>query len=264
MKWLFLLLLMANLVFFSWNYFSESEIVAADKTGISSPASPDQLKLLSELTRDEMPPLRDYADKEEEKQPVASDNEENDEQVIAQAEAPVEVPEPDPVIETPAQPQKQCFRMTDIVNKKALQTVLQVLEKEKGEVLSKGETQIQIKKYWVMLPPYKSRSEAISAIKQLKNTKVKDYYRIRSGDYVNAISLGVFSTNDAAKRRVSKVRAQTAKIGRPKIEEIEFSAKRFWVVYSGPPEPEESEWRKKMEKAGSFELNRESCPAENL
>lgn len=260
MKWLFLLLLIVNVAFFSWSYFSEGEVVTANRPQATSLLSPNQLQLLSELTQDEMPPLRELAAEAEQEQPVAIDMER---EVEVEAEQEI-VQAPPAVVETVPPPQRHCFRVSDIAKKKTVEKLLQVVEQGGGELLSQGQGKIQIKKYWVMLPPYQSRSAAIAAITQLKKTRVKDYYRIRSGDYVNAISLGVFSTIDAAKRRVREVKALTAKIGRPspRVEEIELPAKRFWVVYAGPSELQEGEWRKRLEKIGRFQLDGEACPTE--
>lgn len=259
MKWLFLLLLIANVAFFSWSFYSEQQFVATAKVQPVEPPAANQLQLLSELTRDEMPPLRDQAGKVEEKQPVIEEVE------VAEPADVVEVPVPEeaPIVETPPEPPKICFRVTNIGDKKVLQSLLKIVGQGKGEVVSQGESEIPKKKYWVMLPPYKSRTAANNALAQIKKTRVKDYFRIRSGDYVNAISLGVFSTMQAAKRRVSSVKKPLARIGRSRIEVVDYSVTRPWILFSAEADRDEAAWRKSMKKAGTFKLSGDTCPADN-
>ena len=263
MRWLFLLLLIGNLAFFTWNYFDEGNAAPIEKSLPKVKTGTAHLQLLSELTQDEMPSLRGMVGVKEEAQ---------DEPRLE--EEPESEPEVEPEIVQAAiseekvvthEPQRLCYRVTDIVKQKHQENLLRAIEDEDGKLLSRGETQIQLKKYWVMLPPYKSRSAAIAAIEQLKETKVKDYYRIRSGDYANAISLGLFSSYDTAKRRVREVRKYKLTMGNPKLEEIELPAKRFWLVFSGEPDIDVATWNSSFEKLeiGQFKLAEEVCAPEH-
>jgi hypothetical protein len=266
MKWLFLLLLIGNIAYFSWNLFGEGGAVSVEKPLPEVVVSNAQLQLLSELTQDEMPPLRGIVDEKESEQGEIKADEEinNGSEVVTDTEPGVEqVASSDEEMITP-EPQRLCYRVTNINKKKNQESLLRVIKEDNGRLLSEGETQIQLKKYWVMLPPYKSPSAAIAALKQLKETKVKDYYRIHSGDYTNAISLGLYSTIDAAKRRVREVRAQNITVGSPKLEEIELPAKRFWLTFSGTADVEAAAWNSRFEKLGigQFELAEEICSPE--
>ncbi len=71
--------------------------------------------------------------------------------------------------------------------------------------------------YWVYIAPMKSRAEVEQKIAQLKARGVGDYFVVQeAGAWQNAISLGVFKTEEAAKKYLVKLQAQgvrTASVG---------------------------------------------------
>ena len=53
--------------------------------------------------------------------------------------------------------------------------------------------------YWVYIPPLKKRANVEKKIAQLKERGIKDYFVVQEkGKWLNAISLGVFRTQEAA------------------------------------------------------------------
>lgn len=82
------------------------------------------------------------------------------------------------------------------------------------------------KGYWVLLPPLPSRTEARKAVTQLKAKNIEDYFLIATGEKANGISLGVFSTFEAAHRRIN----QLDKLGFDSIwEEVRLPVEEYWV-----------------------------------
>lgn len=84
-------------------------------------------------------------------------------------------------------------------------------------------------RYWVYLPPAKSTSEAEKTIEKLreKGLDSKDYFIVRdAGALRNTISLGVFSTREAAQFRLSSLQdkgVSAAELGlRDKVSVSEF------------------------------------------
>ncbi len=60
--------------------------------------------------------------------------------------------------------------------------------------------------YWVYLPPFKTHAGRVKKIRQLKELGVADYFVVQeSGRWMNAISLGVFKTEEAAKHFQSEL-----------------------------------------------------------
>jgi len=71
--------------------------------------------------------------------------------------------------------------------------------------------------YWVYIPPLKSRVAANQKIAQLKARGVGEYFVVQeAGPWLNAISLGVFRTQEAAQNFLNELRAKdvrSAQIG---------------------------------------------------
>ena len=61
--------------------------------------------------------------------------------------------------------------------------------------------------YWVYIPPLKGRAEADKKVAQLKMLGVEEYFVVQeSGKWHNAISLGIFKTEDAAQRFLERIK----------------------------------------------------------
>jgi len=60
--------------------------------------------------------------------------------------------------------------------------------------------------FWIYLSPSESKDEAIAAIEELKGKGIHDYKLIDKGNLQNAISLGLFSNQAAANRRLNELK----------------------------------------------------------
>jgi hypothetical protein len=65
-----------------------------------------------------------------------------------------------------------------------------------------------IASYWVFLPPAANRAAADQRLAELKASGIKDLSVIDSGPQRNAISLGVFRGEEAARNRLASLQAQ--------------------------------------------------------
>jgi hypothetical protein len=83
--------------------------------------------------------------------------------------------------------------------------------------------------YWVYIPPQKSRKGVKKKVDQLKERGVTDYFVVQEeGVWMNAISLGVFKTEEAAQKYLISLKEKnvhTAKVGQ-RISRLKF------IVYS--------------------------------
>lgn len=61
--------------------------------------------------------------------------------------------------------------------------------------------------YWVYLPPRKDRGAAERVVERLVASGVDDYYIVKKGAQANAVSLGLFSREAGAQHRLDEVRA---------------------------------------------------------
>jgi len=63
--------------------------------------------------------------------------------------------------------------------------------------------------YWVYVPPLKDKATVAQKIEQLKARGVEEYFVVQeAGIWLNAISLGVFKTREAAQNFVGQLRAK--------------------------------------------------------
>lgn len=62
-----------------------------------------------------------------------------------------------------------------------------------------------VSSYWVFLPPRSNREAARELAARLTDEGLQDLYVINEGQYVNGLSLGLFSEHERARRRVAEV-----------------------------------------------------------
>jgi hypothetical protein len=75
----------------------------------------------------------------------------------------------------------------------------------------------QVIRYWVYIPPLKNKSAVQQKVAQLKARGIDEYYIVKDADpWRNAISLGVFKTQEAAQNFLKTLRTKdvrTARVG---------------------------------------------------
>lgn len=80
--------------------------------------------------------------------------------------------------------------------------------------------------FWIYLAPQESREGAMEVLQELKSKGVSDYRLIRRGDLVNAISLGIFSSQSAVNKRLSELQGKGYK---PVVVPYSRVKKIYWV-----------------------------------
>ncbi|BFM14244.1 hypothetical protein R50073_04270 [Maricurvus nonylphenolicus] len=112
--------------------------------------------------------------------------------------------------------------------------------------------------FWVYLPAEVSKKKALRLLHELQGKKI-DSYVIPKGDLANGISLGLFSSVEAAETRQQEIVGQ----GYPaQVEEMERTYEEIWVVLE-PVEAEKIDddlWKKLLDKETALELRQNFCP----
>lgn len=222
MRGFFILLLLTNLLFFGWQFWFAPEQEQPKAYGGIVPANKG-LVLLSELAESDQPKPREYVKETE------SDS--------TDAVSSVELIEPEVRAEEivkpgePVSASAHCYRTIPLASSddvKALKSELARL----GIDETRSETvETQTRNYWVMLAPYNSRKKAKEAADILKKKRVKDFFIVASGQYENAISLGVYSTRERADVRYRQIATLEARLRKPVIEALELPAKRTVISF---------------------------------
>lgn len=192
MKKLFVFALLANLGLFGWYQFGrkpEAKNVASTELHAS------QIRVIAES---EIP-----ASKEE---PASIEV-----PASAPMEQPASAPTPtSPVVAETASKEVACFTLTNL-NDPDWNAFRQNLRTAKITPLRPVAVETA-SKYWVYIPPQGSAELAQKKADQLKAFEVTDYFIIQDGSkWQNAISLGIFSSKEAAEKQLTSLQAQGVK-----------------------------------------------------
>ena len=178
MKWLFWILLLANLMFFSFIQWGEILIDENQNLKHQSSLNVEKIKLLAGT--------------------IAAPTTSLPSAVLATSQ--------DQRAFTDVCLEWGEFSGTDSVRAAAALTTLKLTDK-----LTQRQTEYAIG-YWVYLPPAQTGAEMDKNIAELKTHNVKDYFTVQdAGPWKNAISLGVFKTEKAARKAFDSFRSKGVK-----------------------------------------------------
>ena len=228
MRWFFLILLIVNILYVSWELKRERPVASVAP---ALPANVDRLVLLSELesttasqangaqaTAEIAPPAK-TAPEMDEVQPQSDTSETASAEVAApdgadaaaddaiavkaQPEAPVDEPTDLPVDE-PAR--DLCYTLGPFREMKTLRVVTREIKDYVVEASFRSRDEQEQSMFRVYLKPVGGKREARALIKQLVSKNIRDYFIITDGPYKNGISLGYFSDKSRAERHAERVR----------------------------------------------------------
>ncbi len=228
MKWFFILLLLANVVYLGWEIDRDARLKRVNvSSAIKVPAGTQKLVLLSELEK--LPETRSHIKLDDELS-VENYNSEpmlpielnpNTEQMMKSLltatslsnlsnEMEEDILSTDSVAEssTTSLAKTVCYTYGPIPSLKESELLSNWLS-ERGILYKQRQTDEQGRQmFWVYLTPRASFEQAQAAMKDLKEKGVKDMRLIREGDLLNAISLGLFSSQAAVNRRLNEIKAK--------------------------------------------------------
>jgi hypothetical protein len=209
-KWLLGLLLLVNILFFVTMRWGSMLTVDTDAPAVQKEISPDKIKLLSAV--ESASPVVTTT-------PIVSS--------VAASAVSTFVPASilSPELATITKAHAQCAEWGEFSGSglARLQTALATLN------LGSHMTQRSVEHasgFWVYIPPLKNRSEVQRKIVQLKKFGVNDYFAVQEeGIWFNSISLGVFKTEEAAKKYLTSLQGKgvrSAKVGE-RLSKLKFS-----------------------------------------
>jgi len=229
MKWVFILLLLANFIYLGWEIDRDARLDRANvSSAIKVPAGTQRLLLLTELEK--LPETRSH---------IRLDNELSMESFNSEPVLPIALnPNTEKMIDilltesyitqlddgrktstslkeglssdsSAAVPTiTVCYTYGPIPNLKESALFSEWLD-ERGILYKQRQTDKQGRQlFWVYLAPQESRALAEATFKDLKQKGVKDMRLIRVGDLSNSISLGLFSSQAAVNRRLNEIKAK--------------------------------------------------------
>ncbi|WP_374347438.1 SPOR domain-containing protein [Chitinimonas sp.] len=210
MKWLFALLVFANLGF--WAY-----------ARLDAPPAPNDWKgreiNAGKLALVPIAAVRPAAAAELAKPEAidgkAVDGKPADKPAEKTAEAAPAKPEPAPPAKPVEQAAKKDEKLVCFAWRGILADDMPNVRKKLASLKLGGDTHLQEPegeakvRYWVYIPPRASNAEAQHKADELKSLGVSDYFLVNDGSkWQNAISLGLFANRDSAERRLKAIRDQ--------------------------------------------------------
>jgi SPOR domain len=194
MRLLFLLLLAANVGFFAWMRFAPPD-TAIDRRPLAQQLNPEKLRIVTERELAQAPPAAP--------KPAAT------------VPAPAATPPPIACLEwgsfNPADASRAAQRL---------------------EALALGARLAQYRgeepaNWWVHIPPQANRAAALRKAAELKKLGVEDYFVVQEQGRLRwSVSLGVFSTAEAAKAHLQALRAKGVRSA--VIEERATRVPKIW------------------------------------
>jgi cell division protein FtsN len=113
--------------------------------------------------------------------------------------------------------------------------------------------------YWVLIPPQSNRTAAVKIAKRLEAAGVTDLWRFTSGKLAHAISLGLFRNRTRAQAR----RNEIADLGfQPEVRPRYRQLTRYWLNYryTGDTPLTEARWQELKQQHPELELEEGPCP----
>jgi len=208
MRIFIILLIVANILYGLLNYFVIEPNRRINGAGGSQQHGGGSLVLLSEFEKEHLNELKEL--------PAISSFPSSSKQLVA------------------------CMKVVGDWDINTLDSVKQRLSDKDKLVISEGKERRKKVNYWVVIPPFASKQEAITAKHQLQNEKIMDTFIIKSGIRENALSLGLYSKHDGAIRRAEFVNSKRLGISIASIEELTLYVDRYWIKVATTDDETES------------------------
>ena len=199
MKWIFYFMLLVNLALLAWlvntpqEQIKETRLVVQD-VGDLKIVSDVELQVRSDFQK-EMQKQQKSAAKPK---PKPKDDEIGEELPIAAEKDAVVSDEED--VKQPV-----CYQLGPFPEKSDAENIASGLAAYRLASKIIKTTSVKVSGYWAMLPAQGSVKESNKLIKELKEKGLVDVRRFVTGEFENAISLGLFSNENNAKRRARQV-----------------------------------------------------------
>jgi len=203
MRWVFVILLVLNIIYFGWELDLETRFeVQNSRSAVLIPPAVKQLQLISELKTP--PETRELMDTES-VTTVAAESAELELMVPAPDQLVAELPdillaEVDNIVST-----NSCYRYGPMLEEQLVIGLHDWFRSRNAQARIHFTEEQGANMFWIYLTPQQSRENALAVLEEMKNKGIGDYRLISRGELVNAISLGLFSSREAVDARLMEL-----------------------------------------------------------
>ena len=236
MKWLFILLLLTNALYFGWELDRQTKMDVTNKASLPVlPKQAERLQFLTEL--DSFPPLREIIvdsqfdnESDSARSQFATDStaDENDDLLNDSMTSELVDQLPDIGITTQQTDLGlgACFSFGPIADEVQANGLNNWFASNGGQAQLRHTDEQGRQLFWVYLSPQESRQEAMETIRSFQNKGVRDFRLIVKGNMQNAISMGLFSSQAAVNNRLNELKKKGYK---PVVVPYSDGKRVFWV-----------------------------------
>jgi hypothetical protein len=204
MRAIFLLLLAANLGFFAWTRYYAPADAATDPEPLRRQIRPESIRLLTGPELAGLPALK---------------------------------PKPAPQ----AQPPGACIEWGGFALAEAPRAGEALAPLALGERLSQRRSD-ETAGWWVFIPPQPNRAAALKKTAELKALGVDDFFVVQDEDRTRwSVSLGIFSSEEAARSRLEALRAKGVRSAQTGIRETQVA--KIWFQARGADAAQQARMR---------------------
>lgn len=222
MRWFFSLLILTNLVLAGW-LFWQAKVIQPQHEPTKQDIAEGRLQLLSEFPQQSLRTSPHVVSAFEEPSSTATDTTSGLGTPSSETSTVTE--------QTPTEGQvTTCVRISPLAKVADVDMLTRKLAQPNLTVLDSGEGFTERQTYWVMIASYKSEKAARDAAAELAKAKVRDFLLVRSGEFENGISLGLFSQKEGAESRLREINALNLNIRKPEIRLRTSSVRSHWLT----------------------------------
>lgn len=249
MKWFFSLLLLSNLIVAGWSYWQLAPNRPIQEGPVENSAQ-GRLRLLSEMTPQERLPVRETEDMLLPAPPLVTESVVTD---LSPSETDLEE------THTTIGPTFSCLRIVTTSKPPDFEAISEKAVGLDIKLLNSGEEMVERQSYWVYIPPYESANAVRKAASLLAKAKVRDFLVVRSGEYKNGVSLGLFSQQERADKRLKQIVELKLAIRQPAIQPRSTMVRTYWILVHTSGDGHQT--LQPLLEADGFQVASVDCPA---
>jgi hypothetical protein len=222
MRWLFLFVLLVNIVFVSWEISQSTD----ESTALEPSTDIPTIELLSETGQATKVPTQEAP---EITKPVQASRSTTQQTKKSTASEKKQAKTTAPVVTIPDT--NRCFTLGPFRELDNLREFTRAIKDYVIAASFRSREEQEQSMFWVYLEPVASMKEAKKLGKRLESKKIKDYYVISSGPKAKGISLGHFKEKGRAQAHTESIQ----KLGfKPLVEPVFKSYTIYWLDYKVP------------------------------
>ncbi|NIM29231.1 MAG: hypothetical protein GTO67_15885 [Gammaproteobacteria bacterium] len=207
MKWVIVLLVVANFAFFGWQLARDREMamdIEPVAPATTTSAMVNRLLLLSELERGVLRPRRSLPPAQPRPAPQPASQPEPAVAIAKVDSATTPGPSESGSAAT-ADPGAVCYTIGPLDKEDDISALSAWFDAQGSRAKLRTDERREVVSTWVFLPPLESREAAAARVLEMQARNIEDIYVIPRGDMANAISLGLYSQDESLRRRVAEL-----------------------------------------------------------